>query len=69
MLDDGRRRLDVWLERHPDADVNAGDIQELAGLLQVRRDALTELAELDDSLLTYLLKQRRSGAEQGGRPD
>jgi hypothetical protein len=67
---DGRNRLNEQLDRlKADVDrwlaANTGDeepsmtnIAKLAGLLETRKDLLTELAHLDDNFVKYLLQMR-----------
>jgi hypothetical protein len=58
-LDRLRADVDRWLAQNGDAeDPSIGDIAKLAGLLETRRNLLTELAQLDDNFLKYLLQLR-----------
>lgn len=59
-LDEQRGDLDSWLEEHvgPAKGLSMRDLANLAALVQLRRDALMELVELDDAMLQRILDRR-----------
>ena len=58
-LDRLRADIDRWLEVNGQGEVRSlADIAKLAGLLETRKDLLTELAKLDEDFLKYLLHLR-----------
>ena len=54
-LDDARDRIDVWIAQNETGDASSTQLAYLEGLLEVRRDLLRDLLELDDSFMDYLL--------------
>ena len=67
-LDRLRAEVDNWLAANAgdavEGDPSLKDIAALAGLLENRKDLLSELARLDDNFITFLL-QLRNTAENG----
>jgi hypothetical protein len=63
-LDRLRADVDRWLDQNDDDnEPSIGDIAKLAGLLETRRNLLTELAQLDDNFVKFLLQLRAAHRE------
>ena len=63
-LDRLRADVDRWLDQNgDDNEPSIGDIAKLAGLLETRRNLLTELAQLDDNFVKFLLQLRTAHRE------
>ena len=64
----GRRAdIDRWLAQRPASDlsnVTSLELAEFAGLIQLSRDVLMELVNLDDALLDFVLANRSSSQER-----
>ena len=64
----GRRAdIDRWLAQRPASDlanVTSLELAEFAGLIQLSRDVLMELVNLDDALLDFVLANKRSNQER-----
>jgi hypothetical protein len=61
-LDRLRADVDRWLESNSGDDPTMGDIAKLAGLLETRKDLLSELAAHDERFLKYLLQIQQRGS-------
>ena len=56
-LDAGAGEIDAWLEKNgTDGEVRLAQIAELAGIVELRRDALRRLADLDDDFLKNIAR-------------
>jgi hypothetical protein len=60
-LAEQRGDLDRWLAEHlgPARDLSIRDLASLAALVQIRRDTLMELVNLDDRMLEHILERRK----------
>ena len=63
-LAEQRGDLDQWLQTHlgPAKDLSVRDLASLAALVQIRRDTLMELVDLDDQMLQRILERRQEEA-------
>ena len=56
-LDAGAGEIDAWLEKNgTDGEARLAQIAELAGIVELRRDALRRLADLDDDFLKNIAR-------------
>ena len=62
-LASARGLVDQWWEERRESTATLQQLAELEGLLERRRQLLIDLLDLDDRMLTTLIKLRRGGGD------
>ena len=65
-LASARGLVDHWWEERRESTATLQQLAELEGLLELRRQLLTDLLHLDDRMLTTLIKLRRGAGDGEG---